>query len=81
MNELLYKAKQFFVIDHTLGGTKMKLASIHFNGKTLHWFLSFLRPREREIVLLWSEFKEALVARFRKQLLEYSVAELKNSNK
>lgn len=77
MNEWLYKADQFFNIDHTLEASKVKLASIHLEDKALHWFKSYIGIREKGKALQRSKFVEALVARFGDQLFEDPIAELK----
>lgn len=78
MNEWLYKAEQFFNIDHTMEGAKFKLLLIHFNGNTIKYFQSFLKTREGERgrLLLWSDFVEALMSRFVEQMFEDPIIEL-----
>lgn len=46
--EWLYKAEKFFEIDNTVVTMKVKLASIHFEGKALHYFKSFLKHKGEE---------------------------------
>lgn len=60
----MYKSEQLFDIDNTMEGAKVKLASIHFEGKTLFSFQSFLRTGVRGKPMLWSEFVEALLEMF-----------------
>lgn len=36
LTEWLHKVKQLFKIDNTIDAIKVKLASIHFEGQTLH---------------------------------------------
>ena len=62
VNEWTYKAEQFFEIDNTMEGIKVKLASIHLDGKALNWFQTFLKTREKGRFLLWTEFVESLIA-------------------
>lgn len=60
----LYEAEQFFKIDNTMDAIKVKLATIHFEGKALYWFKAFLSTKEKEKLILWDEFMEVLIARF-----------------
>ena len=53
LTEWLYKAEQFFEIDHTLEAAKVKLASIHLAGKSFALVQSFLEnTRKRQDVLV-----------------------------
>lgn len=49
---------------------KVKLASIHFEGKALHWFKAFLSTKEKDKLILCDKFMESLTARFGKQVSE-----------
>ncbi|XP_039124215.1 uncharacterized protein LOC120260722 [Dioscorea cayenensis subsp. rotundata] len=58
--EWLFKVEQFFEIDHTLEPNKVKMVSIHLEGKALHWYKAFLNMKDRGKVYVWKEFVEAL---------------------
>lgn len=45
--EWLYKVDKFLEIYNTAEVVKVKLATMHFEGKALHWFKSFLSTREK----------------------------------
>jgi len=40
----MYKCESFFGVNGTPENVKVKIASIHLEGKTLLWHQSFIRP-------------------------------------
>lgn len=71
------KVEQFFEIDSTRDDIKVNLASMHIEGKALHWYKAFLSTRDKEKVFLWEEFVDILMARFREQVVWDPIVELK----
>lgn len=67
--EWVYKVEQFFDLDHTWEGSKVKMASIHFDGKALSQYKYFLKTKDRIVNVSWLEFIEAMAARFGEQVL------------
>lgn len=79
LTEWLYKAEKFFEIDTTTEAIKVKLATMHFEGKTLHWFKLFLSTKEKGRMVLWDELVEVLIVRFGEQVVWDPTAEIKKS--
>lgn len=77
LTEWLHKVKQLFKIDNTIDAIKVKLASIHFEGQTLHQYTACLSTREKEKVFLWDEFVDALVDKFEEDVIWVPIVELK----
>ena len=64
LNIWMYKAEQFFDLDHTQEGNKVKMVFVYFEGKAFDWYQSLMRTKERDKVISWCEFVEALFATF-----------------
>ncbi|KAG8377410.1 hypothetical protein BUALT_Bualt08G0030100 [Buddleja alternifolia] len=74
----LYKCEQFFEVDETLPLAKVKLASVHLEGKALQWHQMYMKSRlTREIPNL-EEYIRALNDRFGALVYEDPMSELVN---
>lgn len=78
LDEWLYHCEQYFEYDETAEGMKVKVATIHLEGKTLQWHQNFMHNRLRNELPGWEEYIEAISARFGDDLHADPMAELKN---
>ncbi|PKI48777.1 hypothetical protein CRG98_030819 [Punica granatum] len=75
----LYRCEQFFEVDMTPDDVKMKLVSIHVEGRALQWHQAYVRSLgvERKMVN-WNEYVIAVVSRFGDSGYEDPMVDLKN---
>ncbi|XP_076908279.1 uncharacterized protein LOC143565074 [Bidens hawaiensis] len=61
----LCRVEHFFEIDATTGNLKVRYAIVHLDDTALLWHQSFVKSRGGSVEgMPWSEYKEAIVARF-----------------
>ncbi|XP_020080220.1 uncharacterized protein LOC109703897 [Ananas comosus] len=73
----LYRCEQFFEIDGTAEDAKVKLATIHLEGRALQWHQIFMKSRLTRAIPSWEEYISTLSTRFRSDLFDDPMAELK----
>lgn len=56
----VYKCDQFFEVDETPSHTKVKIASVHLDGKVLQWHQSYMKGRITRDPPSWEEYVRAL---------------------
>ncbi|KAK9672380.1 hypothetical protein RND81_12G097000 [Saponaria officinalis] len=74
----IYNCDQFFEVDSTSENTKVKMISIHLEGKALLWHQSLMKTREFGSWPTWNEYKAAIVARFGNNPFDDPIAEIMN---
>lgn len=57
-----YRCRQFFAVDGTPNEQRIRLASIHLEGKALKWHLTFMKRHEDDIS--WEDYFAQMEARF-----------------
>ncbi|KAG8390797.1 hypothetical protein BUALT_Bualt01G0120900 [Buddleja alternifolia] len=60
----LYKCEQFFEVDETPSTAKVKLASVHLEGKALQWHQMYMKGRLTREIPNWEEYVRVLNDRF-----------------
>lgn len=60
----IYRCDQFFEVDETPPHTKVKIASVHLDGKALLWHQAYMKGRITREVPMWEEYVRAMSARF-----------------
>ena len=73
---LVYKCESFFGIDGTPDNAKVRVASIHLEGKALMWHQSFMRSFAHGQWPNWVRYKEAIMGRFGQQPFDDPLSEL-----
>ncbi|GAU24592.1 hypothetical protein TSUD_289530 [Trifolium subterraneum] len=63
VREWLYKCDQFFLFDETPPTSMVRLASIHLDGLTLQWHLTYMRQKF-DIYPYWQQYVSDVTARF-----------------
>ncbi|KAL8151213.1 hypothetical protein V2J09_021021 [Rumex salicifolius] len=74
LREWIYRCEQFFLLDSTPPELKVRLASLHLEGKALQWHHNFINSRY-EVYPSWPEYIVALSARFA-ELVDDPLSEL-----
>lgn len=59
------------------GRNKVKMPSIHFDCKVLSWFQSFMKTRDKNRIVSWSELIGSMTSRFGEQPFIDPVSEIK----
>lgn len=77
LNEWLCKCKQYFDFDETSDDIKVRMASLHLEGRALVWHQNYMRYKGNQGVLQWEEYIHALSIRFGEALYLDPIAELK----
>lgn len=77
MKEWLYKCDQFFFIDNTPENIKVRLASIHLDGKGLQWHHAFVKSLLTTFLPFWSDYVKIMSDRFR-EVYDDPMSDLKN---
>lgn len=72
----VYKCDQFFEVDNTPSNTKVKIASVHLDGKALQWHQSYMKSRITRDPPTWEEYVRALSERFGTMIYDDPMAEL-----
>lgn len=73
----LYCCEQLCEIDGTSEESKVRLASIHLEGKALQWHQIYIKSRLTRSHPTWEEYVSALNTRFGADLYDNPMAELK----
>nr|CAD1839913.1 unnamed protein product [Ananas comosus var. bracteatus] len=73
----MYRCEQFFEIDGTEEDAKVKLATIHLEGRALQWHQVYMKSRLTRSPPTWEEYVSALNTRFGVDLYDDPMAELK----
>lgn len=60
----IYRCEQFFCVDSTAEHVKVKIISIHLEGKALMWHQSYMKTFGEGIWPNWDEDKTAILSRF-----------------
>lgn len=60
----IYRCEQFFCVDSTNENAKVRIASIHLDGKALMWHQSYMKTLGEGVWPNWNEYKTAIVSRF-----------------
>ncbi|KAG8391132.1 hypothetical protein BUALT_Bualt01G0156100 [Buddleja alternifolia] len=74
----LYKCEQFFEVDETPSATKVKLASVHLEGKALPWHQMYMKERLTREIPNWEEYVKALNDHFGALIYDDPMADLVN---
>lgn len=74
----IYKCDQFFEVDSTSENIKVKMVSIHLEGKALLWHQSLMKTREFGSWPSWGDYKTAIIARFGNNSFDDPMAEIMN---
>ncbi|KAK8947110.1 hypothetical protein KSP39_PZI006748 [Platanthera zijinensis] len=74
----IYKCDQFFEIDGTPEDAKVRMASVHLEGKALYWHQAYMKARLTRQWPNWEEYSQALHGRFGSALFGDPMSELKN---
>ncbi|XP_074282563.1 uncharacterized protein LOC141607104 [Silene latifolia] len=74
----LYKVEQVFEVDSTSGNIRVKLVSIHLEGKALLWHQSLMKTRPIGDWPTWSDYKAAILLRFGTSPYDDPTAEIMN---
>ncbi|KAL0462917.1 UNVERIFIED_CONTAM: hypothetical protein Slati_0179300 [Sesamum latifolium] len=74
----LFKCEQFFKVDDTPSDAKVKLATVHLEGRALQSHQVYMKSRLTREVPNWEEYVRALYDRFGTQLYDDPMAELMN---
>ena len=72
----VYKCESFFGIDGTPDHAKVRVASIHLEGKALLWHQSYMRSVNLGQWPMWERYKEAILSRFGRQPFDDPLSEL-----
>jgi len=72
----IYKCEQFFEVDNIVDNVRVKVASIHLNGKALLWHQSYMKNRGVGDWPHWTEYKSAITIRFGAKPFDDLLAEL-----
>ena len=78
LNEWLCKCEQYFDFDETADDFKLRIASLHLEGRALQWHQNYMGNKGNQRVLQWEEYIHALSIRFGEALYYDPMAELKN---
>ncbi|XP_074265326.1 uncharacterized protein LOC141587757 [Silene latifolia] len=74
----VYRCEQFFEVDSTNEDLKVKLVSIHLEGKALLWHQSLMKTNLQGLWPVWGVYKAAILARFGSQPYDDPISELMN---
>ncbi|KAG8363657.1 hypothetical protein BUALT_Bualt19G0045300 [Buddleja alternifolia] len=74
----LYKCEQFFEVDETPSAAKVKLASVHLEGKALQWHQMYMKGRLTREIPNWEKYVRALNDRFGALIYDDPMSELVN---
>jgi len=72
----VYKCESFFGIDGTPDHAKVRVASIHLEGKALLWHQSYMRSVNLGQWPVWERYKEAILSRFGRKPFDDPLSEL-----
>jgi len=72
----VYKCESFFGIDGTPDNAKVRVASIHLDGKALLWHQSFMRAVVPGQWPTWEMCKQAILGRFGQQPYDDPLSDL-----
>lgn len=75
---LIHSCEQFFALDNTLEEYRVKIATMHLEGKMAQWYMDFLKNRLSFQEPRWVEFVNALVNIFDSLLFDDPAAILKS---
>jgi len=64
IQQWIYQCETYFAIDGTPEDVRVKLAIIHFEGKTLQWHTTFVQNLPGGNLPTWTEFTKILIDRF-----------------
>ncbi|KAK8952193.1 hypothetical protein KSP39_PZI004864 [Platanthera zijinensis] len=78
VTEWIYKCEQFFDIDGTPPDMKVKMASVHMEGKAMYWHQAFMKARLTRQWPGWEEYCQAVAGRFGTLLFDDPMRDLKN---
>ncbi|KAG8374641.1 hypothetical protein BUALT_Bualt10G0017100 [Buddleja alternifolia] len=78
LRELIFKCEQFFDVDETPFDAKVRIASVHLEGKALQWHQVYMKSRLTREIPNWEDYVRALHDRFGALLYEDPMAELMN---
>lgn len=68
MNNWMYRCNQYFEFDGTPEETKVRIVSLHLEGKVLQWHQNYIKGRSGQGNLLWAEYVQELSVRFGEDL-------------
>ncbi|KAK8946779.1 hypothetical protein KSP39_PZI006804 [Platanthera zijinensis] len=60
----IYKCDQFFEIDGTPEDMKVRMASVHLEGKALYWHQSYMKARLTRQWPNWEEYSQSYMKAF-----------------
>ena len=76
MDGWVYRCGRFFEIDETPMDARVKLASIHLEGRALQWQKLFLKNRGESPLPRWHDYISALTVRIGNRVFEDPISDL-----
>ncbi|KAK8942861.1 hypothetical protein KSP39_PZI008721 [Platanthera zijinensis] len=76
--EWVFKCDQFFEVDNTPADLKVKVASVHLEGRALYWHQAYMKARLTRECPTWEAYCQALHNRFGSLLFDDPMSALKN---
>ncbi|OIT05665.1 hypothetical protein A4A49_61683, partial [Nicotiana attenuata] len=78
LRDWVSKSEQYFDVDNTSENSKVKLASLHLEGKALQWHQGYMKNRITREWPTWGEYVRALFGRFGTVLYDDPMGDLKD---